>query len=262
MLLPSVWLLAALCLAQGEIVLAIVGGQNAAAGETPYQASLQTLTGSHLCGGAIIAETWILTAAHCVAGWPEDRLQVAVGSLRYTEPGAVQQVAAIYVHPYYDQPKYQNDIALLQLNQSIVYNELTQAVPLAQESWPAGSKDLIFSGWGRQSASGTYPTLLQLMQQTHIDLQQCAERLSDYPDVQLGVNQLCVFRELNIGACHGDTGGPLVYQGKLVGILNFLVPCAQGVPDIFMNVRYYRDWIRQVRSGNNKCAQVRQQIIN
>lgn len=240
----------------------IVGGQNAAEGEAPYQISLQTLTGTHLCGGAIVAQNWILTAGHCVSGWPAERLQVAVGTIRYTQPGALHYPSEIYLHCSYDRPKYHNDIALVRLNESIVYNALTQAVPLATEPWPRGTSQLLFFGWGRQSAAGDTPTLLQRVQQQHITLEECESRLAGYDDVEVGACQVCVFRQQNIGACHGDSGGPLVYDGKLIGILNFLVPCAQGVPDVFMSVRYYTDWMRQVLSGNGKCGHVRQQIIN
>lgn len=61
----------------------IIGGQNAEEGLAPYQISVQTLPGAHLCGGAIIAPQWILTAAHCVKGWPADLLRIAAGSNQY-----------------------------------------------------------------------------------------------------------------------------------------------------------------------------------
>ncbi|XP_017967188.2 chymotrypsin-2 [Drosophila navojoa] len=240
----------------------IVGGQNAAAGDAPYQISLQTLAGSHLCGGAIISASWILTAGHCVSGWPADRLRVAMGSTRYSEPGAVHYPAAIYLHCSYDRPKYHSDIALLQLNESIAFDALTQPVQLVNESWPAGSLELLFTGWGTQSAGGATPAQLQRVQQQHIPRPECEARLDGYEDVQLGGCHVCAFRERNIGACHGDTGGPLVYKDQLVGILNFMVPCAQGVPDVFMDLRYYSEWIRRTISGNGRCAGVQEQTIN
>ncbi|XP_039491852.1 chymotrypsin-2 [Drosophila santomea] len=239
----------------------IVGGQNAAEGDAPYQVSLQTLLGNHLCGGAIISDRWIITAGHCVKGYPASRLQVASGTIRYTAPGAVHYPDAIYLHCNYDTPKYHNDIGLLHLNESISFNALTQAVGLPTSSFPRGAADLVFTGWGSQSAAGTLPTQLQRIQQQHLSFQACESLLSAYEDVDLGPCHICAYRQANIGACHGDSGGPLVHQGTLVGILNYFVPCARGVPDIFMDVMYYRDWMRQTMSGNGKCAQVSQQTI-
>jgi len=240
----------------------IVGGQNAAEGDAPYQVSLQTLLGSHLCGGAIISDRWILTAGHCVKGYPASRLQVATGTVRYAQPGALYYPEAIYLHCNYDSPKYHNDIGLLKLNESVVFNALTQAVKLPTSSFPRGTSDLVFTGWGSQSAAGSLPSQLQRVQQQHLSSLACASLLSGYDDLELGPCHLCAYRQANIGACHGDSGGPLVHQGTLVGILNFFVPCAQGVPDIFMDVKYYYDWIRQTISGNGRCLQVNQQTIN
>ncbi|XP_017103474.2 chymotrypsin-2 [Drosophila bipectinata] len=249
-----------------EFVLAqehfIVGGQNAVEGEAPYQISLQTLAASHLCGGAIISERWILTAGHCVKGYPASRLQVATGTNRYADPGAVYYPDSIYLHCNYDTPKYHNDIGLLHLNQSIVFDARTQAVDLPNTPFPQGSSELLFTGWGSQSAAGTLPSQLQKVQQQHLTSTVCKGLLTDYEDLELGPCHVCAYRQANIGACHGDSGGPLVHGGTLVGILNFFVPCAKGVPDIFMSIMYYRDWIRQTMSGNGKCSQVDQQLIN
>ncbi|KAH8331266.1 hypothetical protein KR067_013313 [Drosophila pandora] len=240
----------------------IVGGQNAVEGEAPYQVSLQTLAGSHLCGGAIISERWILTAGHCVKGYPASRLQVATGTNRYAEPGAIYHPESIYLHCNYDTPKYHNDVGLLQLNQSIVFDALTQAVELPTSPFPQGSSELLFTGWGSQSAAGTLPSQLQKVQQQHLTSTACRSLLTDYEDLELGPCHICAYRQANIGACHGDSGGPLVHKGTLVGILNFFVPCAKGVPDLFMNIMYFRDWMRQTMSGNGKCGQIEQQIIN
>ncbi|BFF92784.1 chymotrypsin-2 [Drosophila madeirensis] len=239
----------------------IVGGQNAAEGDAPYQISLQILPGTHLCGGAIISERWILTAGHCVKGYPAYVLQVATGSNFHAQPGAVYYPESIYLHCNYDTPKYHNDIALLRLNESIVYDARTQPVALPDSPFPQGTAQLLFTGWGSQSQAGSLPAQLQRVQQQHITSQVCKSLLSPYEDVALGACHVCAYRQANIGACHGDSGGPLVYEGTLVGILNFFVPCAQGVPDVFMNIIYYRDWMRQTMSGNGKCGQVYKQQI-
>ncbi|KAH8278441.1 hypothetical protein KR018_003400, partial [Drosophila ironensis] len=239
----------------------IVGGQNAVEGDAPYQVSLQTLLGSHLCGGAIVSELWIITAGHCVKGYPASRLRVATGSNRYTEPGAVYYPEAIYLHCNYDTPKYHNDIGLLRLNETIVFNDRTQAASLPTAPFTQGTSELIFTGWGYQSAGGSTPTQLQKVQQQHLTAQTCRSMLAAYEDLELGPGHICAYRQANIGACHGDSGGPLVLEGVLMGVLNFFVPCAQGVPDLFMNIMYYRDWMRQTMSGNGKCSLVDQQTI-
>ncbi|XP_030376376.1 chymotrypsin-2 [Scaptodrosophila lebanonensis] len=229
----------------------VVGGEAAEEGFAPYQVSLQTLSGSHFCGGAIVNELWVLTAAHCVVGaWPE-LVAVASGTNQYTRPGAINYVSAIYTHCNYDNPLMHNDIALLKLTDPLTWNERTQPIPLAVAPMREGD-EVILTGWGTTVAGGSVPVNLQVLYLKFVPHEPCKQALNDDPDCDVG--HICTFSRAGEGACHGDSGGPLISGGRLVGLVNWGWPCGLGMPDVHASVLFYRDWIRNVIGGNAKCG--------
>lgn len=230
----------------------IIGGQTAEDGLAPYQVSLQTIPGSHLCGGAIIDSEWIITAAHCVTGWPPQFIRVAVGSNLYTEPLEIYYLDRIHLHCNFDQPKYHNDIAVLHVNSTMRWNEKVQPIALPGKMLNT-SEALLLTGWGLISLWDPYPEALQKLNMYQVQRNECSEMLQEFEDINVDVGHVCAYVKRYQGACHGDNGGPLVYNNTLVGVHAWSYPCADGYPDIFTNIWYYRDWLRQAMSGNSKC---------
>ncbi|XP_017118595.1 chymotrypsin-2 [Drosophila elegans] len=226
----------------------IVGGQVADDGFAPYQISLQGISGAHSCGGAIISERWVLTAAHCVVSANIQWLVVVTGTNKYNQPGGRYLLKAIHIHCNYDTPKMHNDIALLQLIEPIGWNERTQPIPLPLVPMQPGD-EVILTGWGSTVLWGASPIDLQVLHLQYVPHRECKILLSGDEDCDVGHP----LRQ-GEGACHGDSGGPLISNGYLVGLVNWGWPCATGVPDVHASVYFYRSWIRDVMSGNAKCT--------
>nr|XP_036674430.1 chymotrypsin-2 [Drosophila suzukii] len=229
----------------------IIGGQVAEEGFAPYQISLQGISGAHSCGGAIIAEKFVLTAAHCVVNANIQWLVVVTGTNKYNQPGGRYFLEAVHIHCNYDNPSMHNDIAMLQLIEPIVWNERTQPIPLPKVPMQPGD-EVILTGWGSTVLWGSSPIDLQVVYLQYVPHQECLELLSYDPDCDVG--HICTFSRQGEGACHGDSGGPLVSNGYLVGLVNWGWPCATGLPDVHAGISYYYDWIRKVMSGNTKCT--------
>lgn len=137
----------------------IVGGQTAPPGYFGYQAALRTsATRRHFCGGSILADRWIMTAAHCVyQNDPEDIIAV-VGAHNINEtldqqPFVNHAVEHIYVHELFTTDEEEDfdlayDIALLHLVDEIEFNEFVRPIAFGREHVGAG-ESVVASGWGR-----------------------------------------------------------------------------------------------------------------
>uniref|UniRef100_A0A663F8Y4 Peptidase S1 domain-containing protein n=1 Tax=Aquila chrysaetos chrysaetos TaxID=223781 RepID=A0A663F8Y4_AQUCH len=118
----------------------IVGGTDASRGEIPWQVSLKE-DSSHFCGGTIIGDRWLLSAAHSYVG---------TTSLNGTDGNAVKvNVTRVIQHPLFDPIILDFDVAILELARPLVFSKYIQPVclPLAVQKFPVGKKCII-SGWG------------------------------------------------------------------------------------------------------------------
>lgn len=86
-----------------------------------------------------------------------------------------------------------------------------------------------------------------------IEREKCKEWYSDY-FWAVEDDQVCVGTyEGGVGACSGDSGGPMVVNDELVGITSWADPCAKPHhPTVYTSVPYYRDWIQQQLNQRTK----------
>lgn len=137
----------------------IFGGHTASPGQFPYQVSLRTrgraknMTAGwfrHQCGGSIISNRWILSAAHCTQDYYSNAswVTVAVGAHRIMEDGQIYILDRIVNHPAFIPAHLHNDLSLLRTVEGIQFNQIVQSVPLRRRFVDEGAKSIV-SGWGQ-----------------------------------------------------------------------------------------------------------------
>lgn len=227
----------------------IVGGEDAKVGQFPHQASIQVKifgSWSHNCGGSILNKRYILTASHCIAGQDPEEMQVVVGSNKLDQPGDAYPVIKLIPHEHYSAFAFDNDTGLILLGENIKFNDLVKPVELAAEAL-SGGEDVVLSGWGTTVVGGETPNDLQFINLKVLDQETCQEKIVS-PELTDG--HICTFTKTGEGACHGDSGGCLLHEGKCCGIVNFGRPCARGYPDVFARISHYLEWINSHMDNN------------
>lgn len=243
---------------KGPLQELIVGGQNADRGEWPWQ--VVVYPGPYLCGGSLIRQDWVATAAHCVEGMSASQVRIVAGEYnRSANDGSEQQinVSQVIVHPNYNSVTQDNDIALLRLTSNAALNQFVQPIDYARS--PAQDSildpgDMIWvTGWGTTTEGGDTAQILQEVSVPIVANRTCNSQVGGITD-----NMLCAgYTGGGADSCQGDSGGPLVAGSPgnfvLAGIVSWGFGCARpNQPGVYTRVTRYADWIdQQVGGGGN-----------
>ncbi|CAL8351935.1 unnamed protein product [Lota lota] len=236
----------------------IVGGQDAEAGEFPWQVSLHVKQYGHVCGASIINQRWLVTAAHCVKEEANNKFSqpgtweayLGLHTQQQLEKTAVRRgLKQIIPHPYYNEFTYDNDIALMELISDVPYSDHIQPIcmPSAQHDFPPGQSVWI-TGWGATREGGTAATVLQKAQVRVINQTVCNSLLGN----QITSRMLCAgILTGGVDACQGDSGGPLSSPSLggrmfLAGVVSWGDGCARrDKPGIYTRLTKFRGWIKE-----------------
>lgn len=227
----------------------IVGGADANEGQFPFQVSLRLAPNKHFCGGSILSDRWVITAAHCTIDQAPSSVRVAVGSILVTE-GQMYDVMRIINHEGYNSNRVFNDVSLLKTASSIEFSALVQPIAIRSTTKKNAKEVAVASGWGLTSSPGKIPSTLQFITLRTISNEECARRHVLLNKSNIYKGSVCTFTKQNEGLCMGDSGGPLTVEGQLLGIVSWGMPCARGYPDVFTRVPVFEKWIKEKMASN------------
>ncbi|CAG9788248.1 unnamed protein product [Diatraea saccharalis] len=234
----------------------IVGGTAAPTGAHPHMASMTSgsLFTNLVCGGSIITQRTILTAAHCIAavfsrGSLNSNLRVRVGSNHWNQ-GIAHRVSSNVTHQHYVSSIIKNDIGILITETNIVFGNLVRPIVIDFE-YAGANIESRAAGWGRIRAGGSISAQLLELDVLTISGEDCVAGVAAVirnavvePHIEI-----CTMhpRGSGHGMCNGDSGSALVRRdrGTQIGIVSWGIPCARGAPDMFVRVSAYRSWLEQ-----------------
>ncbi|XP_017158915.1 prostasin-like, partial [Poecilia reticulata] len=178
-----------------------------------WQVSLHIF--DHFCGGSLINDQWVLTAAHCVEGyiWFPSAVTVYLG--RQSQEGfnpneVVRKVAQITTHPSYSSSN--NDIALLRLSEPVTFTSYISPVCLAASgSIFSSGVDSWITGWGNIGSGVPLPSPQNLME-VEVPVVGNSQCKCSYGDSAITDNMMCAgLLEGGKDSCQGDSGMPQIY---------------------------------------------------
>ncbi|KAK4873163.1 hypothetical protein RN001_015192 [Aquatica leii] len=226
----------------------IVGGTVAYKGQFPYQISLQ-YNNQHNCGGSILDQNTVLTAAHCVDKFPSANSRIVAGINKLNEVGVTYLISRYIIHEKWNPVTATNDIAVIKVKTPIQYTTYIKPIRFDATFVP-GQAQCVLSGWGFTSYPGNVSNDLLYFSGRIVDLVLCQITLAEaaYPVLN---SHICAIGGLGVGACSGDSGGPLVANNKQVGIVSWALPCALGYPEVYTRISYYYNWIKTQQAQPN-----------
>jgi trypsin len=221
----------------------IVGGQESAPGAHPWMAALSENGINAYCGGALIANDWVLTAAHCQVSLT-DKVILGRQDLSKTNVGKAVLVSEVKTHAKYDRNTQDFDVALVRIKDA-------SALPLLElyaGSADLAAQDALIVGWGRTKEQGQASPKLREVTVPILTNAACADKYKN--EVTITERMLCAgVPEGKKDSCQGDSGGPLLVtdNGKRVqaGIVSFGIGCARPeIPGVYTRLAKIRSWIK------------------
>nr|XP_034975699.1 cathepsin G-like [Zootoca vivipara] len=214
----------------------IIGGQEAVPHSRPYMAALKMDTGFG-CGGFLVGPQWVMTAAHCMS-----EMTVVLGAHDRSAIEDTQQVIGVesyYKHPEYNGATVANDILLLKLAHKATLNKYVQMIPL-----PTSSSDLpegtpcSLAGWGLIDDSQDTERLFE----TNVTIYSRRKCMKVYSQLDDGMICAGSHNELR-DTSQGDSGGPMVCNGVVQGIVSFgnAYP-----PGVYSRIGHFLPWIKKI----------------
>ncbi|XP_048224921.1 kallikrein-6-like [Perognathus longimembris pacificus] len=226
----------------------VVHGRPCHPNSHPFQAALFN-SGHLICGGVLVDQQWVLTAAHC----KKPQLQIYLGKhkLQHQERSEQQvHVARMVVHPNYNPRTHDNDLMMLRLAHPVKISSRIQPVTM-ETNCSAQKSSCLTLGWGK-TEEGVFPNTIHC---ANVHLVPWADCERAYPG-KITRSMVCAKNdEEGSDSCQGDSGGPLICDKRLRGIVSWGdFPCgSKNKPGVYTDICVHVKWIKNVIGSSSPC---------
>lgn len=234
----------------------IVNGHSSEAGQFSYFAHLEIYVDEYhendfICGGSVISQRFILTAAHCV--YYALRILAVLGAHDLRERSeSGRKVYSIsyrnvFIHPSYNPEELLNDLALVEFPHAIQFNRRVTkiALPAHIENAYLSRRNVIAIGLGlTQTQYAAIPNIIQYIELETTTFEECQQSFKFLSGDNGTI--VCAKGENGRSVYEGDSGGPLVYRNTVIGVASFINSIDISRPQAFTYVVPYLPWINDI----------------
>lgn len=248
------------------------------------------------CGGTLINNRFVATAAHCVYQVQEN-IRMSFGMYETTnvmEEGRKVMTASrndVTIHPFFSPSNKRNDIAIIKLNEPIEFSRTIQPVKFSNDCELYESADGFVVGVGYQGENAKLSEYVQWAPLSIVSTEECNAvfpflELDQHSGIFCAANpdfqsvckvknttfRICLYSKLKISqnkknlklnfSFHnqGDSGSPLIeqYNQEFIGIASFISTrgCELGIPQAFTKVNKYHNWIAEITGLNLTICEI------
>ncbi|GFK55656.1 S1 family peptidase [Vibrio cholerae] len=236
----------------------IIGGEQAPVGEWPYMVALTTRDKSMAwCGGSLLSERYVLTAAHCVDKKDPSTMDVIVGAYDMDNISAAERIRVkrIYVHEAYVTAQGGNDIALLELESIPALNQFTSIATEADFNLLRKDNLLTVIGFGSRkeenNVTSDSPVKLHQVEVPFVPIEECRTQGGSYTKQGDGV--FCA-GAAGKDSCTGDSGGPIFFRTNhgltQMGVVSWGTGCGRpNKPGVYTKLSAFKTWLDDQQLG-------------
>ncbi|XP_074491793.1 granzyme B(G,H)-like [Sebastes fasciatus] len=240
------------CLGLHALGSEIIHGQKAPEKSMLYMASVQNRSKHHVCGGFLINEDFVVTAAHCDDQHPTS-VVLGAHNLKKVDKKMRYRVKK-WKFPSYVNVEKGDDIMLLKLSRKARLDKTVKPIELPEtEIELKDNEKCHVAGWGLTSTGGDVVDVLQVVYVSVVNPEDCKKQWR-HEEINLPDNVICAGGYgTDKGFCQGDSGGPLVCNGKAVGVVSFNLRenCNYpNVSNVYVNISKYLSWIKKILKKN------------
>ncbi|XP_076025192.1 coagulation factor VII [Genypterus blacodes] len=237
----------------------IVGGLLQKRGGSPWQVLVRRSDGYGFCGGTLVSERWVISAAHCFQDTAPHHVSIGDYDKQRPDPGEqIRKVQKVVFHPHFHAFTFDSDIALLYLAKPVAWSPtvIAACLPdahLAKYLLKEDNRGMV-TGWGAMQYLGHSSRFLRKVVLPVVKQRDCMSST----DQVITDNMFCAgYLEASIDACSGDSGGPFVvnYRGTwfLTGVVSWGERCAaKGKYGVYTRLGNYLGWIRDTMDKQTK----------